>query len=77
MERVQGLDESLVTVSVKIPRWVQDVFITVGRDADLKFGETLRIVLTAVARIMVNNWKRGPALSAFLEKVEIPFRQAG
>lgn len=71
MERIQGLDESLDVISVRIPRWVKDVYIRVGSDADLDVGPAVRVVLTAVAEILVRNWQRGPALGAYLETLHI------
>lgn len=75
LERIQGLDESLDTISVRIPRWVKDVYVRVGSDADLELGPAVRVVLTAVAEILIRNWQRGPALGAYLETLGLTVEQ--
>ncbi len=62
-------DESLTTVTVKIPRWAEDEFKRAADDSDLKPGEALRIGLVHLASFLRAHWKRGPALSVFLEHV--------
>jgi hypothetical protein len=46
---------------------VEDIFKTVAGDADLKPGEAYRIFLTKGAGFLRSHWRRGPALSTFLE----------
>jgi hypothetical protein len=60
----------LVNISVRIPAWVEKQLRDVGRDCDLVPGETYRIVLTKMAEFFYENWRRGPALSAFLEHLK-------
>ena len=76
MERVDDLDKSLDVMSIRIPRWAKDVYTRVGKDTDLDPGTAVRVVLTAVAEILVRNWERGPALGAYLEALNISREQA-
>lgn len=60
----------LTTISAKVPRYVEDIFIKVAAEADLDESRAYRIVLTSLARYLAAHWRRGPTLSAFLEYVE-------
>ncbi len=62
-------DETLTTITVKVPRWVEDQFRRVAIDADLKPGEAYRIGLSKLASFLFDHWRRGPALSIFLEHI--------
>jgi hypothetical protein len=63
--------EILTTISVKVPRWVEDEMRRVGRETDLDLSKTGRVELTELAKITRARFKRGPALSAFLEHLDI------
>jgi len=62
--------EILATISVKVPRWVEDAFRLVAADTGLKPGEATRTGLIALARIFQKHWRRGPALEVFLEQLK-------
>lgn len=68
-------EELLNTVSLKIPRWVEDVWLQICRDTGLKFSEAGRIGFTELAKHFQKHWKRGPALGPFLEHLEFRAQQ--
>jgi hypothetical protein len=68
-------DELLTTVSIKIPRWVEDEFMRICHDTGLDFSKAGRIALMEIARHFQKHWKRGPALSPFLEHLEFQAEQ--
>jgi hypothetical protein len=68
-------DELLTTVSLKIPRWTEDVWLGVCHDTDLNFSQAGRIVFIEVAKHIQKHWRKGPALGAFLEHLEFRAQQ--
>jgi hypothetical protein len=63
-------DELLTTISLKVPRWVEDEFLRVCRDTGLDLSKAGRIALIELARIFQRHWRKGPALGPFLEHLE-------
>jgi hypothetical protein len=63
-------DELLTTLSVKVPRWVEDEILQICRDTGLDLSKATRIALIEVAKIFQKHWKKGPALGPFLEHLE-------
>lgn len=62
--------EILTTISVKVPRWVEDEILRICRDTGLDLSKATRIALIEVAKIFQKHWRKGPALGAFLEHLE-------
>jgi post-segregation antitoxin (ccd killing protein) len=60
-------DDVLTTISAKVPRWVEDTFISVARDADINESRAYCVALSAIAEYLRAQWRRGPTLSVFLE----------
>ena len=67
--------EILTTISVKVPRGVEDEILRVCRDTGLDLSKATRIVLIEVAKIFQKHWKKGPALGPFLEHLEFKAEQ--
>lgn len=68
-------DELLTTVSLKIPRWVEDELLRVCRDTSLDFSKAGRVILVEMAKHFQKHWKKGPALAPFLEHLEFKAEQ--
>ena len=68
-------DETLTTISVKIPRWVEDELMRVCRDTGLDLSKLVRIRLIGIANILKTHWRKGPALGPFLEHLEFKGEQ--
>jgi len=68
-------DDLLTTVSLKIPRWVEDEILRVCRDTGLDFSKAGRVILIEVAKIFQKYWRKGPALGPFLEHLEFKAEQ--
>jgi len=64
-------DEILSTISVKVPRWIEDEILRICRETGLTTSAAVRIELTELAKITRAHFKRGPALEPFLEHLEI------
>ena len=63
--------EILTTISVKVPRWVEDEILRICRETGLDLSKATRIILTEIGRITQQHFKRGPALGPFLEHLEM------
>jgi hypothetical protein len=63
-------DETLTTISIKVPRWVEDELIRVCADTGLDVSKAARITLIEIATILKHFWRKGPALGPFLEHLE-------
>lgn len=68
---IPGDGEILTTISVKVPRWVEDEILRICRDTGLDLSKAVRIELTELAKITREHLKRGPALGPFLEHLEM------
>jgi hypothetical protein len=60
----------LTTISLKVPRWVEDELRRVCRDTGLDLSQTGRITLIEIAKHFKKHWRKGPALGPFLEHLE-------
>jgi hypothetical protein len=67
--------EILSTISVKVPRRVEDEILRVCRETGLTLSQAVRIELIEVAKITQKHFRRGPALSPFLEHLQFDARQ--
>lgn len=67
--------EILTTISVKVPRWVEDELLRVCRDTGLDLSKAGRIALIEIAKHFQRHWKKGPALGPFLEHLEFKGEQ--
>ena len=63
-------DELLTTISIKVPRWVEDEILRICRDTGLDLSKATRIILIEIAKIFQKHWRKGPALGPFLEHLE-------
>lgn len=68
-------NEQLTTISLKVPRWVEDELLRVCRDTGLDLSKAGRITLIEVATILKKHWRKGPALGPFLEHLEFRAEQ--
>ena len=66
-----GNDETLTTISIKVPRWVEDELIRICRCTGLDISKAARTELIELAKITKTHFKRGPALEPFLEHLQI------
>ena len=73
--RTQDEGELLTTISLKVPRWVEDELRRICRDTGLDLSKAGRIALVEVAKILKQYWKRGPALGPFLAHLEFRAEQ--
>ena len=72
---VKESDETLTTISIKVPRWVEDEMLRVCRDTGLDLSKAVRITLIEVSNILKTHWRKGPALGPFLEHLEFESQQ--
>jgi len=63
--------EILSTISVKVPRWVEDEILRICRETGLDTSKAVRTILMEITKITREHFKRGPALGPFLEHLEI------
>lgn len=64
-------EEILSTISIKVPRWVEDELMRICRCTGLTVSSAARTELTELGKITRAHFKRGPALEPFLEHLEI------
>lgn len=68
-------DAILSTISIKVPRWVEDEILRVCRETGLTVSAATRIELTELAKITRSQFRKGPALGPFLEHLEFKAEQ--
>lgn len=69
-ENIPDDGEILTTISLKVPRWVENELLRICRETGLDLSKAGRIELTELAKITRAHFRRGPALGPFLEHLE-------